>query len=67
MLEEELTSFDQSKAKKKKKKKKFGCSPPPAPNIWKLEKTFLLYKSILPLIFRIPKKCFFFSLRILIF
>ena len=35
------------------KKKLFGCSP--LPNFWKLEK-FLLYKSILQLIFRIPKE-----------
>ena len=31
----------------------FGCPPPPAPNLWKLEKKFLLYKSISHLIFSI--------------
>ena len=28
------------KKKKKKKKRLFGCHPPPAPNFWKLEKSF---------------------------
>ena len=41
------------------KNKLFGYPPPPAPNFWKLEEKFLLYKSILHLIFRIPKKVFF--------
>ena len=53
----------------KAKKMLFGSPLPPAPNFWKLEKKFLLYKSIPPLIFRIPKMFFFFffsSLRILI-
>ena len=45
----------------KAKKRLFNGSPlPPAPNFWKLEKKFLLYKNIPPLIFRIPKKVFFF-------
>ena len=39
---------------------------PPTPNFWKLEKKFLLYKSIPHLMFRIPQEVFF-SLRILIF
>ena len=50
------------------KKKLFGCPLPPAPNFWKLEKKFLLYRSIPCLIFRIRKKGFFFPpLRIWIF
>ena len=31
----------------------FGCPPPPAPKLWKLEKKLLLYKSISHLIFSI--------------
>ena len=31
--------------RQKKKKKLFGCPPLPAPNFWKLEKKFLLYKE----------------------
>ena len=34
--------------KAKKKKKLFGCPPPPAPNFWKLEKSFYCTKVYRP-------------------
>ena len=48
-------NFHKSKAEKKKKKL-FGCPP----LIFENWKKFLLYKSTLPLIFRIPQKSIFF-------
>ena len=38
----------------------FGCPQPPAPKLWKLEKKFLMYKSISHLIFSIIIIFFFF-------
>ena len=40
------------------KKKKFGCPPPPAPNFWKLKKSFTVQKYTAPN-FQNSQKVFF--------
>ena len=43
-----LATMPLGKKKKKKKKKLFGCPPLPAPNFWKLEKSFHCTKVYRP-------------------